>query len=534
MIQLLLGFLLLATPSQAKIDLGIGDKIGNGGGLWVCKVRDEMRSAELVDLFEAREEFHWNPQTFLPTDNYRKIYNEKSQWIFSNVRWLHDQIDFFLRHVDDKKSFVNARLRPIEDNLHRLLPREDSCTGGVWSYEQFANFTNYGGLLIDRALWESEAVPASSKAGLLIHEAVYFWLRLQFKATNSSEARMIVGLLFSQENPKVISSKIIEIVRTLDPSFNPRIPGDGVDNSLGFSLNLTSANRFEGILHEAEIGENGRIPTKNFSESCRLEKNSPKNDLLCVLEIEELDLAFNDLEFMLNVPGDMCAYTSYSPYFFMQYEAGKGPTEVSYTTDENGNVVDGAHTQNGMPVCAYNYTEKGGPNCCEGKYNFTSKNMSLVPPEVTTEYGLDWGGDASQCVAGPDENIVKDKNNVPTADIRYTADTGATINYAFRNPISSDMISNVKTSNFIDPIDFINNRPKAFLPVKAGDGKTKINPNLYHTWSCLDRSQELRARIRLMVRDWKSGPIAEDRDPNLGNSDRHSWRYFLDYPGFEM
>jgi len=133
---------------------------------------------------------------------------------------------------------------------------------------------------------------------------------------------------------------------------------------------------------------------------------------LCVVEAAELDLHYFGLKLNFNVPTSLgCSYVSYhSPWFFYD-EVGEGATGISYSKNADG-TVNGAVTvtqytsssaTTSIPIsnatavasltpsqvatCKFDYTDKGGPNCCTGQYNLsvTSVDASGTPTTTTGE-----------------------------------------------------------------------------------------------------------------------------------------------------
>lgn len=185
-----------------------GDKIGNGGGIWICSTNQgAFVRAELVDLFEAKNEFGLRVPA-APNLMAQDIAKQKASILSAKNKVLTEKITSSLNEVLTKSRFVNAVLQKIDDALFRIVPLPNTCPEGQWEYVQFANFTAQNQVLIRNDIWTSTVVSELDKGALLIHEAVYRWLRLDYNDDNSIRAREIVGVLFSDLNTGEMNRRI--------------------------------------------------------------------------------------------------------------------------------------------------------------------------------------------------------------------------------------------------------------------------------------------------------------------------------------
>lgn len=191
-----------------------GDRVGNGGGVWACEEKDgTIRSIELVDLFEAREEFGLSiPDTHEFKLTFLDLVQFKREWIFKHDPYLFYNFDRNVRHVLEQINFVNGDLKVIEDSLYRVQPAPESCAGGTVRYRQLANFTNYGKVIIDSRLWNHPKFSEDSKAALIFHEAFYKWLRDKAGDKNSIRARALTGYIYSSLFPLEMRPKLNEVL----------------------------------------------------------------------------------------------------------------------------------------------------------------------------------------------------------------------------------------------------------------------------------------------------------------------------------
>lgn len=195
-----------------------GDKIGNGGGLWVCAPDHEPKTAALVDFYEAETEFGLHLISPAEADPLALV-DAVGALVAAklpdySVRWTP-----ILSEVRAKIRFVNAELVVIDDALFRIRPWASLCRSG-WEYWQFANYTSYREVLIRQDLWLSNAVSTRDKAGLIWHEAIYRWMRDEFGDKDSVRARQIVGLLFSDLEAGALRSALEKILSPDEASPN--------------------------------------------------------------------------------------------------------------------------------------------------------------------------------------------------------------------------------------------------------------------------------------------------------------------------
>lgn len=188
--------------------------IGNGGGAWVCQNADALgtlRWAQLVDLYEARTEFGLIQQE-MGERNYHEIIDLIRMKLFSVDKGFYEGIQKQLETVEPNLVFVDADLEIVDDALYRIRPSKKECLGGTISYVQLANYTNYGKILIQKGVFEDPRLGEVDKAALMIHEAVYAYLRERFQEKDSVCARRIVGLLFSTMRAEEVKKEIEKLL----------------------------------------------------------------------------------------------------------------------------------------------------------------------------------------------------------------------------------------------------------------------------------------------------------------------------------
>lgn len=161
----------------------------------------------------------------------------------------------------------------------------------------------------------------------------------------------------------------------------------------------------------------------NFSSSS-YEKSDSKDVTDCILEVEELDLFFEGVEFEINVDEYLCEYVQYRPFKFFQYPVGS-TTQIEYevkcdsscsaasdsaasfcaniegtylTYDSSTKVTStssttGEFTNQSAASCRFDYSNNGGPNCDVGAI---TKYVYNIFPEYNDECTGDGPGVAAR------------------------------------------------------------------------------------------------------------------------------------------
>lgn len=229
----------------------------------------------------------------------------------------------------------------------------------------------------------------------------------------------------------------------------------------------------------------------DFVTPCTVKTDSVTKDIVCIVDANELDLKYFGVNFHYNVPSNMCTYLWRMHPYYYQYEAGTGPTTISYDQSNTGvisNVVvtpaTGSVQSDGNPVCDYDYTPNG-PNCCSGAYTLAANIQAADGTWAVQVSSGKWGGKESACFEGPAmESQPKTKDGYPYATISYVEGTGLNATYTVTAPLKKVFSSNVYAANY-----FSGATPTAVIYE-------------YHDFVCADAAFEISARIRVAVREW--------------------------------
>jgi hypothetical protein len=294
--------------------------------------------------------------------------------------------------------------------------------------------------------------------------------------------------------------------KTTDPTNTTNPPVGTVDDTAGFYVRHVTSPNYTYVTHKG---------TTEFATACVA---SAGEALDCITEAEETDLFFNGITFQYNLPSTLCTYLSFRPYYYYADRGGIGPANIQYDIDSTGAIgLDPANTgtitapATGIDCMTSPYkfdhsTEvPPGPNCCEGSYtkivrtwDATAINYVIGAPITTT-----WGGLRGSCLDGPAvATQPKNDSGFPLSDLRYVGGVGLNQVYTVAAPISGARASNVYASNYFESADHPAT-PHVGWPAGAVIGGAD-DPTMFYEWSCLDAASEVKARIRIQVREWNT------------------------------
>ena len=194
-----------------------GDSVGNGGVLWACvsgSGDQTLHAAVLTDLHEAKAQHQWTLIKDPGGDAYQ-VYQARKAWLAATLPELFNALKSRFQYVEDHLAYIDAELLPTNDYNYATKPLASSCSQGQWKPVNIANFREEDQqVLINNELWTSSKVPTLSKAALLFHEAIYYWMRTYYGAINSDRARKITGVLFTTMAPDAMKREIGKVIGT--------------------------------------------------------------------------------------------------------------------------------------------------------------------------------------------------------------------------------------------------------------------------------------------------------------------------------
>lgn len=362
---------------------------------------------------------------------------------------------------------------------------------------------------------------------------------------------ILIGALFLAVGcgPPVSSSKNTNV-----PAINPNYGSDPLNPDsddapsevAGMFLRISSTTATV-TMHRADVQYQDAVNnrqdagTTNFTTDCRILSSATGNDrdIFCIAEIEELDLFFSEMTLQFHVPPSMCSYARFIPYHFWAYEAGTGPASTSHEVLASGAVNDVLNTLNGVPQCDYKHTDS--LNCCTGDFTKTVTTYAADGTFTQESTEESWGGVPSSCLSGPALSTEWSRyigtDGYPMARLEYVVGTGVNSTFKILAAISTSfagvqMKNNVWAANFYNPTDhpaatgsgyvpagYDGDRPVALRIPDTVSGTDVYMPEDSYVLSCLDRADEVLARIRLMIRDWNQNPIESGGDPDTTGTD---------------
>ena len=275
-----------------------------------------------------------------------------------------------------------------------------------------------------------------------------------------------------------------------------------------------------------------------FNRPCRVNSNDIANasgeiDIRCYLDGEEEDVYFNSLKLKATVGPGICEYVEYAPYYFWYFPPYK-------TTGQSFTVVEGCTPPGGNPpgsstkkptrsqVCTGDHTADKGPNCDEGGYSVTTISYGTNPASGVCEQQssvneqVSCEGQKTNCIAGPltdllSETKIQDgqRSQIYQTSTEPYSKTWSVTNYPdAKSDLSTMRVANAGAANRCsfsnaNNVDTWVNATSAIEPIVSPWGESQP----YYTFHCLDSAQEIKARIRIVVREWdKAFKVNSDID----------------------
>ena len=224
MLVMLMASLGLGTMAFAGKGDG-GHDVGNGGGLWVCREKnDTIRWVRLVDLFEGKQQHRLN----IPADNSANSYEEIVKQKLARVRLadrdFHDGIEphvnGVLRSITSGKALTEMKLFDVPKDAPSVggpeddewAPEKSECIKGKIKFAQVANYLDNGALYIRKSIWNHKKFSEQDKAALVFHEGVYKYMRDTYSDENSMRTREIVAAIFSDLCPRRLAMRTSKVL----------------------------------------------------------------------------------------------------------------------------------------------------------------------------------------------------------------------------------------------------------------------------------------------------------------------------------
>lgn len=293
-----------------------------------------------------------------------------------------------------------------------------------------------------------------------------------------------------------------------------------------------------------------------ISRKCRINSTDIKNfaagnpvntqalDVRCFIDSEEQDLYFNKLKLLSSSGAGACDYIQVYPYSFWQYKPIQSnaltlpPTSQPYVYNTGGCAAAPTPAPTAAALCLGDYESVTGPNCDEGsvQVQVNTWNMNNATPAVCTNTQttsvLNCGGKKTNCLKGPVRDLLSDTQiQAGWRSMLYSSSAGNSVPSTFSAPFDSFDLTNVRVAN-----GTVNNQctltntdaenwATTFLPSQIDASGIPTMPlgggaNPFYVVNCLDAAKNIKARIRIVVRDWNSAfDITKGIDADLPGSD---------------
>lgn len=310
------------------------------------------------------------------------------------------------------------------------------------------------------------------------------------------------------------------------------------------------------------------------------------NDIVCWLEAEELQLYFNGAKLRTNIAPSMCEYIAVLPYYFWHWQPAQTIKYLKAQTCEDESSVGcatagGAYTPTAeMLECEGDYSKltDPGPNCDNGvvrTYNYkVLSGASVGTADPDTPYTeLKCGGKFSNCMNGPAKDYKVDAKGYPIwlltaawdgssvplditapekkglkqnyyisnytnlfATGTYTYDYttvgsvsglenfsiyegGASFTYADLEAVSSTSVGFASKYIYAGAMTDTAIRYVAQDALKTSGG-VEVNP--FYIFACTNYDWEIKARIRLQIREWNQKFTSTTTAGDQVNRSNHS------------
>ena len=295
------------------------------------------------------------------------------------------------------------------------------------------------------------------------------------------------------------------------PDWSAGYPDAGGVGDAGAALNAFA------LVLPASVTWPGRLGRKDaMARPCTYTSGDWPKPVDCMLDVNELDLFTLGLKYDIVVPAGSCDFVLHIPYIFANFAIGSGPTQVAYTANADGTYSNEVNSTNGKPTCAFDHSrlDTEAPNCCLETYMLEVTRAATGEVTRSTE---NWGGKRGDCFYGAgyvEKDAKFDPSGMPMPRYIYMGGAAARISADYAG-VSEKNAGNLPLANYYD----LGGNVSAPLAAPGA--------NPYYEAYCLDDAEEIRAWIRLTVREWNEE--AQFRD--TGNPDTFGpepWERSLD------
>jgi hypothetical protein len=288
-------------------------------------------------------------------------------------------------------------------------------------------------------------------------------------------------------------------------------------------------------LHRSNAGDtNWNLPCQsNLASTVATER-----DIMCTLEVNELDLLFSEISLSYVIGQERCEWSRFRQPWYYNFQGGYGPTRLTFNVNAGTNDWNGAPvtvfgpgggsisvapadrpdiittpTSGGNPLlrCPYTYFDSSGGerSYCVGQYNVSGGTTSITgfwSPAATQTWI--WG----PAVIKPLEELPPDLFGFPTALVHY-AIGGRTFRHTMQ--VLARAGGSYQTYSYANyfqdaewPAAYRNPGhwtpqvpPPMNSPATGETGQLRY-PSRYFELECLDQAERVKGRIRMHIREW--------------------------------
>ncbi len=242
-------------------------------------------------------------------------------------------------------------------------------------------------------------------------------------------------------------------------------------------------------------------------------------DVRCFLEGEEEELHNTRLKLLSSAGAGVCEFIQVEPYSFYQYAPLTTTARTVNVAPSCSTTIPGSVTTvpSSSAVCDGNYTSVGGPNCDTGGYTLNVYSGSDADNDGTcddagelslTTSTVSCNGKKIACLKGPVTDILSETElDQGYRSIISPTSSGTTITSTFSSPYQKLDATNLRVANatVANKCIMSNDDADTWEAVAAAAAATAMpfgEASPYYTINCLTAAKDIKARIRVSVRDW--------------------------------
>ena len=270
------------------------------------------------------------------------------------------------------------------------------------------------------------------------------------------------------------------------------------------------------LLHKVGDYQNNRKCRVDASDILSL-SNSKALDIRCFLDGEEQDVYQSEIIYKAIAGAGICEYVQYAPYYFNSFSPAqsfqtstKYPTQTITRTGCTSVIDSGSIPTPAMCEGNYSSIDSSYPDCDEGTLTYWAETYNdTCGLTGRIQKTVNCGGDKSKCVAGPARDIFTNSQIRDNFRTRIApAISGAALTFTHASSIDKGDSTNIRHANgTIANQCFSSAADSATWRTETKNTNILASPlasdsNPFYTFTCLNSAYEIKARIRVIVREW--------------------------------